>query len=252
MARILVTNDDGIRSDGLEALVQALEPLGETIAVAPLVEASAIAHAVTLRRPLRLERVAKRRFGVDGTPTDCVNVAVTKVFKGLPDLIVSGINKGWNLGDDVTYSGTVAAALEGALLGVPSLAVSLERSGAEFDFDQAGALARRLAEAVLARGLPSRTFLNVNVPRGPAKGLKVTVQGRRNHVSAVSEALDPRRQPYFWIEEGQTRWEQQDRSDYHAVNDGWVSVTPLHPDLTNHAVLELIEELSLQSPAGVE
>ena len=125
MPLILLTNDDGYRSDGLAALASALSPLGEVTIVAPIEEASAIGHALTLRRPLRLDRISDRVYGVDGTPTDCVNIAVTQVYKQLPDFVVSGINKGWNLGDDVTYSGTVAGALEGALLGVPSLAVSL-------------------------------------------------------------------------------------------------------------------------------
>ena len=252
MPKILVTNDDGVRSDGIEALATALEALGDVVVVAPMLEASAIGHALTLRRPLRLEKMARRRYGVDGTPTDCVNVAVSKVLGRLPDLIASGINRGLNVGDDVTYSGTVSAALEGALLGVPSLAVSLERNGDDFDFTEAMWAATRLAEAVLAQGLPARTFLNVNVPRGTPKGLRVTVQGRRNHETAVTEALDPRRQPYFWIEEGHTRWEAVNRSDYHAVNDGWVSVTPLHPDLTDHAALDAVEALSSHTPAEVE
>ena len=252
MMRILVTNDDGIRSEGLEALAKALEPFGKVVSVAPLLEASCVGHALTLRRPLRLERIAQRRFGVDGTPTDCVNVAVAKVLKGLPDLVVSGINKGSNLGDDLTYSGTVAAAMEGALLGVPSLAVSLERSGGGFDFSQSANVAATLAELLLQHGLPNRTFLNVNVPQKAAKGLKVTVQGRRSHSTSVSEALDPRRQPYFWIEQGQTRWEEVDRSDFHAVADGWISVTPLHPDLTDHAALQIVEELRIGHPAEVQ
>src|SRR5215210_3000207 len=128
MLRILVTNDDGYRSDGIHALVTTLSAVGEVTTVAPVQEASAIGHALTLRRPLRLEPIDDRLFAVDGTPTDCVNIAVTQVFNGLPDLIVSGINKGWNLGDDVTYSGTVAGALEGALLGAPSIAVSLRQT----------------------------------------------------------------------------------------------------------------------------
>ncbi|MAG68833.1 MAG: 5'/3'-nucleotidase SurE [Acidobacteria bacterium] len=252
MPKILVTNDDGIRSAGLEALAGALEAIGDVIAVAPLMEASAVGHALTLRHPLRLEQLAANRYSVDGTPTDCVNVAVSKVLRGRPDLVVSGINKGANLGDDVTYSGTVAGAMEGALLGVPSLAVSLERRSDEFDFTQAAAAAVELATALLTNPLPSRTFLNVNVPHGRVKGLRVTVQGRRKHVTSVAEARDPRGQPYFWIEEGQTRWEELARSDHHAVADGWVSVTPLSPDLTDHAALPLAEALSLGREAGVK
>src|SRR5450759_4130387 len=128
MIRILVTNDDGYRSEGIHALARALREVGDVTTVAPMTEASAIGHALTLRHPLRLESIGDRVFAVDGTPTDCVNVAVTQVFKGLPDLVVSGINKGWNLGDDVTYSGTVAGALEGALLGIPAIAVSLRQT----------------------------------------------------------------------------------------------------------------------------
>lgn len=252
MKRILVTNDDGVRSDGLLALAAALAPLGEVTVVAPLNEASAIGHALTLRRPLRLDRLDERVFAVDGTPTDCVNIGVITVLNGLPDLVVSGINRGWNLGDDVTYSGTVAGAMEGALLGAPSIAVSLKRTNDEFDFTQAASAAALLAGAVLRRGLPARTFLNVNVPREKAKGFRVTMQGKRNHVTSVAEKVDPRGQPYYWIEEGLDHWEPHELSDYHAVRDGYISVTPLHPDLTNYAALDVVEELSFGARAGVE
>src|SRR5437773_12293670 len=174
--RIVVTNDDGYRSEGLLALADSLKRIGEVTIVAPVEEASAIGHALTLRHPLRLERIADRVFAVDGTPTDCVNVAVTQVLRTLPDLVVSGINKGWNLGDDVTYSGTVAGALEGALLGIPALAISLKSTRAEHDFGPAARAAATLAGALLQRPLPSRTFLNINVPHGRPKGYRVTVQ----------------------------------------------------------------------------
>jgi 5'-nucleotidase len=245
MRRILVTNDDGVRSEGILALARAVEPLGEVTIVAPHAEASAIGHALTLRRPLRLETVAERTYAVDGTPTDCVNIAVTKVLGGMPDLVVSGINKGYNLGDDVTYSGTVAGALEGALLGIPSIAVSLERSRGTFDFSQAATAAAMIAAAVLQNGLPARTLLNVNVPRRRAKSVRITVQARRNHVTSVAEKLDPREQPYFWIEEGQSDWESNERSDYAAVRAGYISVTPLHPDLTDYDALSHVERLPL-------
>src|SRR5712671_5979977 len=163
MVRILVTNDDGYRSEGVHALVRALRQVGDVTTVAPVQEASAIGHALTLRRPLRLE-------AVDGTPTDCVNIAVTQVFKGLPDLVVSGINKGWNLGDDVTYSGTVAGALEGALLGTAALAVSLKATRGDYDFGPSARAAALIAESMLRRPLPSRTFLNINAPKGQPKG----------------------------------------------------------------------------------
>src|SRR5882672_2179153 len=251
MALILVTNDDGYRSEGISILAEALRPLGDVTIVAPMSEASAIGHALTLRRPLRLEHIDANVFAVDGTPTDCVNIAVTQVFKGLPDLVVSGINKGYNLGDDITYSGTVAGALEGALLGIPSIAVSLRATRGEYDFTHAARAAAVMAEAILRRPLPSRTFLNINVPKGPPKGYRVTVQAKRNHVTSVSERHDPKGRAYYWIEEGQNDWEPHDRSDYQAVRDGYVSVTPLHPDLTAHDALAAVEGLEFEKEAGV-
>jgi len=248
--QILVTNDDGVRSEGIRALAEALKPLGQVTIVAPLNEASAIGHALTLRRPLHLERFGDGVFAVDGTPTDCVNIAVTKVLDAMPDLIVSGINMGWNIGDDVTYSGTVSGALEGALLGVPSIAVSLKFTKEAFDFGPAASAAALYGRAVLERGLPPRTLLNINVPSGPIRGYRVTVQGKRNHITSVMDVIDPRKRVWYWIEEGQNDWEPHDRSDYQAVKDGYVSVTPLHPDLTHHAALEAVE--SLGAEAGVE
>src|SRR3989449_6749242 len=187
MPRILVTNDDGYRSDGIRVLADALRAVGDVTIVAPVEEASAIGHALTLRHPLRLEHIDAHTFAVDGTPTDCVNIAVTQVFKGLPDLVVSGINKGYNLGDDITYSGTVAGALEGALLGVPAIAVSLRATRASYDFSFAAGAAATIAERLLEHPLPARTFLNVNVPKGRPHGFRATVQARRNHVTSVAE-----------------------------------------------------------------
>jgi 5'-nucleotidase len=247
MKKILVTNDDGVHSPGIHALARALAQLGEAVIVAPHVEASAIGHALTLRRPLRLERLSDAVYEVDGTPTDCVNVALTQLFAQPPDLIVSGINKGYNLGDDVTYSGTVSGALEGALLGIPSIAVSLERSPGEYDFTPAGEVAAMMAEAILERGLPGRTFVNINVPPGKPQGIRVTVQAKRNHVTTVSERLDPRGRPYYWIEEGQNDWEPHDQSDYQAVKDGYVSITPLQPDMTAYDALDYVVELQRSS-----
>ena len=250
--RILITNDDGVRSEGLAVLGRALARLGDVFIVAPHTEASAIGHALTLRRPLRLERLEENVYEVDGTPTDCVNIAIAKILGAAPDLVVSGINKGYNLGDDITYSGTVAGALEGALLGIPSLAVSVERTLEPYDFEPAAAAAVQVAEAVLQRGIPSRTFINVNVPAGRPKGFRLTLQARRNHVTVVDERVDPRGRPYYWIEEGQNDWEPHDRSDYQAVKDGYVSVTPLHPDLTDHSAFGALAELALGSEVEVK
>jgi 5'-nucleotidase len=242
MPRILVTNDDGVHSGGIHALADALRPLGDILVVAPHVEASAIGHALTLRRPLRVEQLRDGVYEVDGTPTDCVNIALTKLYTSPPDLIVSGINKGYNLGDDVTYSGTVSGALEGALLGVPSIAVSQERTQGVYDFRHAAAAAVTIARLVLRGGIVGpQTFLSLNVPTGTPKGFRLTVQARRNHVTTVDERTDPRGRPYYWIEEGENEWEPHDRSDFQAVRDGYVSVTPLQADMTDHDALAGLE-----------
>jgi 5'-nucleotidase len=251
MPRILVTNDDGVHAEGIRILAEALTPLGDITIVAPIQEASAIGHALTLRRPLRIETIDERTFAIDGTPTDCVNIAITHILHGNPDLIVSGINKGWNLGDDVTYSGTVSGALEGALLGIPSIAISAERVKDTAEFQPSARVAAQVTEAVLERGMPKFTLLNINVPRGEHKGFRVTVQARRNHVTVVSKRMDPRHRAYYWIEEGENHWEPHDRSDYQAVRDGYVSITPLQPDMTAHDAMSYVEDLVLVGDAKV-
>ncbi len=251
MPRILVTNDDGVHSEGILVLAEALKPLGDVTIVAPIQEASAIGHALTLRRPLRVEEISPLRFAVDGTPTDCVNVAITHVMGEKPDLIVSGINKGWNLGDDVTYSGTVSGALEGALLGVPSIAVSTQNRQNQFEFGPAAKAAAAVAEAVLEKGLPKFTLLNINVPWGPNRGFRITVQAKRNHLTVVAKRTDPRQRSYYWIEEGQNEWEPHDRSDYQAVRDGFISVTPLQSDMTAYEALPFVEGLPIASEEPV-
>lgn len=251
MPRILVTNDDGYFSPGIEALAAALRPLGDVIVVAPHTEASAVGHALTLRRPLRVEKIRQQVFSVDGTPTDCVNIAIDEIMAEPPQLVVSGINKGLNVGDDVTYSGTVAGAFEAALLGYAGIAVSLERGGGDSDFGPAAEIAAQFAAAVLRDGLPFRTFLNINVPRGEIRGTKTTVQAKRNHITKVDRRVDPRQRPYFWIEEAQDDWAPHDRSDRQAVKDGFVSVTPLQPDLTDHKALDVVDRLTRSITTGV-
>lgn len=248
MPQILVTNDDGVHSDGIHALADAMRALGDVLVVAPHVEASAIGHALTLRRPLRVEQLRQGVYEVDGTPTDCVNIALTKLYTAPPALIVSGINKGYNLGDDVTYSGTVSGALEGALLGVPSIAVSQERTRGAYDFRHSAAAAAKIAAIVLRDGIISpQTFLSINVPTGVPKGYRLTVQARRNHVTTVDERVDPRGRAYYWIEEGENEWEPHDRSDFQAVRDGYISVTPLQPDMTDHGALTALASLALDT-----
>jgi 5'-nucleotidase len=249
MPRILVTNDDGVHAEGIRKLAAALAPFGDITIVAPIQESSAIGHALTLRRPLRIDTVAPNIYAIDGTPTDCVNIAITHILRTKPDLIVSGINSGWNLGDDVTYSGTVSGALEGALLSIPSIAVSTERRRNVCEYEPAARAAALAAEAVLARGMPKFTLLNINVPTGSNKGFRVTVQARRNHVTVVSERIDPRHNAYYWIEEGENEWEPHDRSDYQAVRDGYISITPLQPDMTAHDAMRYVEDLTLGAAA---
>ena len=179
---------------------------------------------------------------MDGTPTDCVNIGCEIILKRLPDLVVSGINKGWNLGDDITYSGTVSGALEGALLGVPSVAVSLQRSPL-FDFGPAAQAAATVAAMVLAKGLPPRTLLNINVPSGTPKGLRVTTQARRNHVTQINARTDPRGNAYYWIEEALDEYHPDSgRTDYETVMAGFTSVTPLQPDMTAYDAIARVEE----------
>ena len=239
MPLILVTNDDGVTSDGIHALAEAMKPLGEVLVVAPLQEASAIGHALTLRRPLRIETISDGVYGVDGTPTDCVNLACAILLKNkLPDLVVSGINKGWNLGDDITYSGTVSGALEGALLGAPGIAVSVKRTRT-YNFGPSADAAQKVAAMVLKHGLPPRSFININVPAGMPKGLRITTQATRNHVTKIDARTDPRGNDYYWIEEALDEYHPDDgRSDHEAVKEGYVSVTPLQPDMTAYEVLE--------------
>jgi 5'-nucleotidase len=252
MTRILVTNDDGVRSRGIRALAEALAPLGDVVTVAPAREMSAIGHALTLHHPLRLEQIRDSTYALDGTPTDCVNIAVAAVLKGLPDLVVSGINRGLNVGDDVTYSGTVAGAMEGALLGVPAMAVSLQQGPGEWDFREAAAVARVVAERVLRTRLPPRTFLNVNVPRRTPLGVRVTVQGARNHATTVTDRHDPRGRPYYWIGEGQDEWLANGDSDHEAVRAGFVSVTPLQTDLTAVETVGVLKSLGFENSPEVE
>ena len=238
--RILVTNDDGIDSPGLTALAEALKAIGEVWVVAPDRERTAVAHAVTLHKPLRLHRLAPRTFSVNGTPVDCVNLALLKVMPKPPAIVVSGINKGVNLGDDVLYSGTVSAAMEGTILGIPSIAVSQE--GREsFRFPVAADYAARIVRQVLAQGLPDETLLNVNVPNRALraiKGVRVTCLSRRRFDNPIIEKLDPHGRKYFWIAGTRVSWSRSKNADHEALEEGRVSVTPIHLDCTNYAALD--------------
>ncbi|MCZ6481108.1 MAG: 5'/3'-nucleotidase SurE [candidate division NC10 bacterium] len=237
---ILVTNDDGIYSPGLKALAAALEEIGEVHVIAPDRERSAAGHALTLHKPLRATEIAPRWYAVDGTPTDCVPLGVMGILKEKPDLLASGINLGANLGDDITYSGTVSAAFEGTLLGIPSFAISAVEPLRQ-DLSAAAAFAARLAVVILERGLPPDTLLNVNVPPGELNGVKVTRQGKRSYNELIVEKIDPRGKTYYWIGGGEPTWEHLGGTDYEMVVEGKVSITPLHLDLTNYIATEALK-----------
>lgn len=238
--RILVTNDDGVMSPGLQALAERLQDLGQVWVVAPDRERTAVAHGVTLHKPLRIHEVGKRRATVNGTPVDCVNLALAKIMPHPPTVVVSGINKGVNLGDDVMYSGTVSAAREGAILGVPSIAVSQE--GEErFRFEVGALYAKRVVSLVVSRGLPPETILNVNIPDCPLhsiKGVKITCLSRRRFENPIIEKIDPRGRKYYWIAGRRVSWSRQENADHEAVERRMVSITPIHLDTTHYGVLD--------------
>lgn len=248
---VLVCNDDGIQAAGLRALETALAPLGDVWVVAPDREQSATSHSLSLHRPLRVEEVGPRRLAVDGTPTDCVNVAINGILPERPAIVLAGVNHGANLGDDITYSGTVSAAMEATLLGVPSIAVSLVMNGAPGNFEPAATFAARLAALVLRRGLPRDTLLNVNVPDRPQpaiRGYMITRQGKRRYGDAVVEKVDPRGKKYYWIGGTDLGFVPEEGTDCVAVEKGYISVTPLHLDLTNYASMRELEQLDLNWP----
>jgi 5'-nucleotidase len=242
--RILVTNDDGIQSPGIQALAKALSAIGEVWVVAPDRERTAVAHAVTLHKPLRVHRIATRTFAINGTPVDCVNLALLKIMPKLPSILVSGINKGVNLGDDVLYSGTVSAAMEGTILGVPSIAVSQE--GAQtFRFAVGATYAARVVRLVLAQGLPEETLLNVNIPDRPQRaiaGARVTCLSRRRFHNPIIEKLDPHGRKYYWIAGKRISWSRSKDADHEAIEEGLVSITPIRLDSTHHSVLDHFRE----------
>jgi 5'-nucleotidase len=250
-APILITNDDGIGAEGLLALEAALSEIGTVWVVAPDREQSAQSHALTVNHPVRIEPRGPRRFAVQGTPTDCVYLAVYHILENRPRLVVSGINKGVNLGDDVTYSGTVSAAFEATLMSVPAFAISQETGEGGVDFGPAARFAASLALEVLRRGLPVDTLLNVNVPRRPPSGVRVTRQGKRAYSSEVIRRTDPKGRMYYWIggkpEKRSTRGgaAEDPESDIAALQQGAISVTPLHLDLTNHPAIDEVRHWNL-------
>jgi 5'-nucleotidase len=233
--RILLSNDDGYFAPGLEMLAEALSPLAEITVVAPERDRSAASNSLTLDRPLRLRRAANGFYFVNGTPTDCVHLAVTGMLDHVPDMVVSGINLGANMGDDTIYSGTVAAAMEGHLLGVPAIAMSLTSKRGEH-FATAGRVARELVERFLREGFGEPVLLNVNVPDEPFEslgGLRVTRLGRRHKAEPAVPQVTPRHETVYWVGAAGEAADAGEGTDFHAVANGFVSVTPLQIDLTH-------------------
>ncbi len=241
--RILITNDDGYHAEGIVALERALSEIGEVYVVAPASEMSGASHSLTLARPLRIRQIDERHWTVDGTPTDCVTLALNQILTPdlLPDICASGINPGANMGDDATYSGTIAGALEATILGVPGLAFSLV-AYRNHDYSESAKIAREMTAKALEIGLPKDTLLNVNIPKGVPKGIRVTRQGFKNARPVISEHIDPRGKAYYWIGEVREGFRAEGGTDFEAIDDGFVSVTPMRSDLTNHDVMNQLRE----------
>ena len=239
----MLTNDDGVSSEGLRALAEMMKALGDVYVVAPDRERSAAAHSLTLHRPLRVQEVAPRVYAADGTPVDCVNLAVYGILKGHPDLVISGINNGPNLGEDLVYSGTVSAAFEATFLGIPAFAISLAAREA-FRYQAAANFALKVAAHIMQNGLPQDTFLNINVPNlgeDKIRSYKITKQGKRVFVDAVVEKVDPRGKKYYWIGGGDQGFQEIAGTDFHAIAHDSISITPLCVDLTNRAAVRELQ-----------
>ena len=241
--RILITNDDGYHSEGIIALENALSEIGDVFVVAPASEMSGASHSLTLSRPLRIRQIDARHWTVDGTPTDCVTLALNKILPPelRPHLCASGINHGPNLGDDATYSGTVAGALEATILGVPGLAFSLVASRSH-DFSESIRIAREITNKAINEGLPAGTLLNINVPKGVPRGFRITKQGFKDSHPVISEHIDPRGKAYYWIGEQRNGFRAEGGTDFEAIDEGFVSVTPMRSDLTNHTAIDLLKK----------
>jgi 5'-nucleotidase len=247
--RLLCTNDDGFLATGLRVLASAARTLGSVTVVAPDREQSATSNSLTIHRPLRSRRTSDGTLVVDGTPTDCVILAVNALLEHRPDFCVSGVNHGSNMGEDVLYSGTVAAAMEATVLGVPAAAISYTGDDFESIERWESTLARLLGSLVGSRRLPEATLLNVNLPAiepEEVRGVRVTSLGQRRYSDSLTRAFDPSGKEYFWIGGGERTWKGSENSDFRAIEEGYISVTPLHLDLTNYRLLEEIRGWDLQ------
>ena len=246
--KILISNDDGILARGLEILEQACRKVGDVTVVAPDREQSASSHSLTMTRPLRPVKRADGRYQVDGTPTDCVLLALETILDHRPDVVFSGINHGPNMGEDVLYSGTVAAAMEGLSVGIPGVAMSFAGAKLEMIETQLDWIAKLTADICRVDDFPRETLLNVNLPPihgSEIKGIRVTKLGRRVYSDSLTRMNDPWGRDMFWIGAGKSSWSGDGDSDFRAVAEGYISVTPLHFDLTQYDQLETVRSWNL-------
>ena len=243
----LVSNDDGINATGIKALAEVLQELGQVTIYAPSADRSGASNSLTLDRPVRIHKTAENRFAVDGTPTDCVHMALTGLMQQEPDMVCSGINNAANLGDDVLYSGTVAAAIEGRHLGLPAIALSLAtngKSGNMRHFKTAQYYVKKIIQNLEANPLPQDTILNINFPDLPieqVKGIKVTRFGNRHKAENTVKELDPRGRTIYWIGPAGPEADAGEGTDFHAIKNGYVSITPMQVDMTKHTVIDAIK-----------
>lgn len=246
--RILCTNDDGYFATGVKTLAAAAAELGEVHTVAPDREQSACSHSLTMHYPLRAKRIGERVQCVDGTPTDCVALAVGELFEGRPDVVLSGINHGPNMGEDVLYSGTVAGAMEATVLGIPAVAISYTGRDPEAIPPFQPLITRLLRKLIRTESFPAETLLNVNLPAidpSEVRGVRVTKLARRIYRDSLTKAVDPSGKDYFWIGGGGVEWKGEEGTDFDAVDSGFISVTPLHLDLTNYKLLSEVASWDL-------
>lgn len=243
MKRILVTNDDGIHAPGLQVAFEVSRKLGDAVIIAPEHDNSAASHSLTMNRPLQVKQLSNNIYTINGTPTDCVTIGIGKILPHKPDLVISGINPGANLGDDVSYSGTVSAAIEATMLGIPSFAVSLAAESEPFHYETAGNFISTLARMILEKGLPRDTLLNVNIPNTDIEsipGVAFTRRGRRLYEGAIKETFDPWGRKHYWIGGGTPSWDTGEDTDSAAISVNKISITPMHLDPTNYEALEIL------------
>jgi len=244
--KILITNDDGINAKGLIALYNSIRKIAnQTVIIVPDRERSAVSQAITLHSPIRMKKIKKNIYTIDGTPTDCVYLTTLGAIDFKPDIVISGINKGPNMGEDIVYSGTVAAAIESTFAGIPAFSISIDAFSGKIYFNTAAEIAQIIVKKIYEKSLPSGIFLNVNVPNLPKekiKGVKITKLGTRKYRDKLIKQIDPNGNPYFLFSSDDVVWKEEKKSDYYEVKQGYVSITPLHLDLTAYEFIPKLEK----------